>query len=113
MKPWSITQQPPEEAPEPPDDTTESIEAQVHEQGGAAPGTAAALAPDETYRILSQVTVRVELDDGLTVPVELDDHNAALIVEATQRLREYREREKASVPPVQDFGEPAWSASEW
>jgi len=52
----------------------------------------------------------LEVDEGLTVPVLLNEQNAGLILESTQRVREYREREKSSIPPVYNFGgEPHWS----
>jgi hypothetical protein len=47
----------------------------------------------------------LEVDDGLTVPVYLGEGNAALVLEATQRMREYREAEKRSLPPVANFGD--------
>jgi hypothetical protein len=51
----------------------------------------------------------LEVDDGLTVSVLLNEQNAGLILETTQRAREYREREKSSIPPVYNFGgEPHW-----
>jgi len=49
-------------------------------------------------------TISLEVDEGLTVAVLLNEQNAGSVLETTQRMREYREREKSSIPPVYNFG---------
>lgn len=64
---------------------------------------------DDDCRTIRPTRLEVEVDDGIVVPVVLDGRNALGVLEATQRLREYRERERASVRPVYNFGGDAWS----
>ena len=66
----------------------------------------------DPYYMAREVRVSMQLDDASAVPVAINEQNAAVIVEATQRVREYRERERASLPPVYNFGESAWSGGE-
>jgi hypothetical protein len=52
-------------------------------------------------------------DDGPLAAVVLCPRDAAAVLEVTQRLRELREREKTSLPPVADFdSEVCWSSGE-
>jgi hypothetical protein len=77
-------------------------------------GPAAALASWETAGLLDtrrepQPRLHLEVDEGVSVAVALNESPAA-ILDATQRLRECRERERSAVPPVYNFGgESSWS----
>lgn len=63
--------------------------------------------------LLRRTRVRVQLDEGLHVCVALGETDAAGVLELTQRLRERRERERAALPPVYNFGgESQWFGSE-
>jgi len=60
-----------------------------------------------------QTRVQLEVDEGLSVPVSPTEQNVGALLDVTQRLREYRERERASVLPVYNFGgESAWSSGD-
>lgn len=88
--------------------------------GGASEAPAASLellappradAEGDGYLQACRQRLSLEVDDGLLVPVLLDDQNAARVLETTQCLREQREREKATLAPVLDFGAPAAGAA--
>ena len=62
---------------------------------------------------LQQTRLDVEVEDGIAIAVALNESNSAAVLEATQRLREYRERERVSVPPTYNFGgDGAWG-NDW
>lgn len=68
---------------------------------------------DPTF-MFAETPLHMQLDESGGVPVSLGDQNAAAILETTQRIRENRERERASVPPVYNFGgEARWSGGDW
>lgn len=61
-----------------------------------------------------EVVTGLKLDDGLHTTISLHDLRPTELLERTQCLREQRERERASVPPVYDFGsEPSWQGGDW
>lgn len=104
--PWRVQR----EAAVPPADEAAAPETQVRGTLIGAP------ADDDTpgdlttmCREWGDTRLNLELDDGFSVPVTLNDHNANRILEVTQRAREWRDRERASVPPVYNFGgDRAW-----
>lgn len=60
-----------------------------------------------------QTRVQLEVDEGLSVPVSPTEQNVGALLDVTQRLREYRERERASVLPVYNFGgDSVWSGGD-
>jgi hypothetical protein len=106
--PWRVRPETPPAVP--PTDESAAFETQVR-------GTLIGARPDcdsvddlpTLYREWGDTRMNLELDDGFSVPVTLNDHNASGILEVTQRARESRDRERASVPPVYNFGgDSAW-----
>ena len=68
---------------------------------------------DPTF-MFAETPLHMQLDEGGGVSVSLGDQNAAAMLETTQRIRETRERERSSVPPVYNFGgEARWSGGDW
>lgn len=60
--------------------------------------------------IFHETRLNMEVEDAIRTPVALTEANAAAVLDSTQRLREYREREKASLRPIYNFGnESCWS----
>ena len=63
--------------------------------------------------ISREVRLNMEVDDAAVAQLRVTEQNAAAMVEATQRLRDYHERERSSVRPVYNFGgESFWSGGE-
>lgn len=58
---------------------------------------------------MQPIRMNLEVDEAHHVPVSFNEQTAAAALEVTQRAREYREREKQSIPPVYDFGGGSWS----
>jgi hypothetical protein len=82
--------------------------------GGPSPWIEVDLDPVETWIDPEELRAELELDEGLSVRVPLSEGSPTDIVERTQRIREQRERERAAVPPVYNFGsEPSWSGGDW
>jgi hypothetical protein len=52
--------------------------------------------------------VPLEVDDGFVVAVPISGRAPLLTLEATQRIRECREHDRAAARPVYDFGD-AWA----
>jgi hypothetical protein len=56
----------------------------------------------------------IQVDDTVQILIALSERNTHLVLDATERAREYREREKSSLAPVYNFGaEPTWSGGDW
>jgi len=83
--------------------------------GRALTGSESLSGLEDAFRETHPSRLSLEVDDGVQVPVTVGDYNAHLIVEATQRIREYRESEKSAVRPVYNFGgDSPWSgAGDW
>jgi hypothetical protein len=90
-------------------------EAQVHVLGTAQPLLwEAGSGLGDAYANLQQTRLDVEVEDGIAIQVALNDSNSAAVLDATQRLREYRERERLSVPPTYNFGgDVSWGGGDW
>lgn len=71
---------------------------------GLTPGVGAPSELDDPYFMAQPTRMSLELDDAIQMPVVFNEQTAATVLEVTQRAREYREREKRSVPPVYNFG---------
>jgi len=56
------------------------------------------------------VRYSIEADDGLPIVVTPERNDLGRRLEIADRVREIRERERSSVPPVYNFGSGAWSA---
>jgi hypothetical protein len=63
----------------------------------------------DAARELRQVPMQLQIDDGPALPVTLTEQNAGWLLEITSRVRDQREKERAAVPPVMDFGGHPWS----
>lgn len=109
MRAWKLPWRTVRETP-PPEEPT--IPAAVDEQ--TARSTDVKLETiDEMGALCRELHTHLEVDEGVLVPVSLSENNASRIVEMTQRAREHREREMASVPRVYNFGsEPRWTGDE-
>ena len=90
------------------------------EEAGLAPRTAPLITRDpagglsDPYFLLPETRFQVPVDDAGPVAVSLGEQNAGAVVEATQRVREHHERERAAVPPVYNFGaDSSWSGGDW
>jgi hypothetical protein len=114
MRHWSFMRRRPADSP-PATAGEETVEAQTHVLGTVqSVGWDTAPRLDDAWRELHPMPLNLEVDDGLSIPVLVDTHNANLILEATQKMREYREREKSSLPPVANFGsDPFSGGSDW
>ena len=100
--------------PEPSRTHQTSRTADADEPLGAGPVLGAG-APGEftdPYFMAQPTCMSLEVDDALQVPVAFNEQTAAAVLEVTQRAREYREREKRSIPPVYNFGSDnaSWSS---
>jgi hypothetical protein len=94
----------------------EEVAAPVHVLGMQASMPAQSLPTDSLEGFADacrdlQTPLTLQVEDGVGVPVVLTSQNAAAVLEATQRFRELRERDRASLPPVADFGGEAYGSS--
>jgi len=61
-----------------------------------------------------EARLNMEVDEAAVTQVAVTEENARAIVEASQRLRDHHERERASVSPVYNFGgECRWSGDSY
>jgi hypothetical protein len=81
-----------------------ATEAEELADTNVAPGMGGAGEFDDPCFMAQPTRMSLELDDALNVPVSFNEQTAAIVLERTQRAREYREREKRSIPPVYNFG---------
>lgn len=110
--PWRVLREAPAVAP-PDEESGPELQSRVPDADNVAVGEADAFC--------REVRASVEIGDescsdvALNVPISLSDRNAGDILEVTQRLREQRERERTTAPPVHNFGggEQAWSGGDW
>ena len=96
--------------------TSRPVDADEPLSVGPAPGIGAPSELADPYFTTEPTRMSLELDDTFQVPVTFNEQTAASVLEATQRAREYREREKRSIPPVYNFGSDnaSWSSgADW
>lgn len=96
----------------------EQLTPSPHVHMGASPmprGRELAQDPMEAFRGLHTVRMDLDLEDGFSASLSLDDAGLGVLLETTQRAKDYRELERRSVPAVYNFGrEQTWSGgSDW
>ncbi|MBM3459262.1 MAG: hypothetical protein FJX77_12100 [Armatimonadetes bacterium] len=73
---------------------------------------AAGLPADDFGQSLQHTRVLLQIEEDQTLSVLLDGQNIPLVLEATQKIREFRERERSGYRPVLNFGETGGAAWE-
>jgi hypothetical protein len=68
---------------------------------------------EDPYRVLHQSLIHVEIDEGNARTVPLAEGSARAFLDATQTLRDRRERERAVLAPVYNFGGDRSASGEW